>query len=109
MPTTRIVDTVHILARLTALHKTVRLHANTNREFDPNTSYNWAHKGAWTVELIYEDDSTKLEIKAEANTFDEALQTAWARFETACKKGAGTNILMPPVEQRALPNGAESV
>lgn len=103
MPTTRLVDTVRILAEITKLHKTVRIYAHTNLNFEPSSTHDWTRKGVWTVELTYNDNTTKLEIKADAMTFDEALQDAWERFSTACRSGVGANVLMPPIEQKIIP------
>lgn len=103
MPTTRLVDTVTILAQITKLHKSVRFWAYTNKHI-------YSDSKIFEVELEYNDfEGIEAKTKGSANTFDEALQAAWTKLEMISKKGLGAHALAPPVEQRALPNGADEV
>jgi hypothetical protein len=101
MPITRLVDTVHILAQLTALHKTISFNARTRRTIGTQS---WEHKHIWVVDLEYNstENDTKLETCGEGATFDEAIQAAWDKFSLVCRKGVGAYVLTPPVEQKAI-------
>lgn len=105
MPTTRLATTVTILSKLTALHRIVYFNARTRRNVG---TASWEEKFIWVIDLEYQGGGdTKIETRGEGHTFDEALHAAWNKFSTVCMQGLGAGALAPPVEQKALANGAQ--
>lgn len=105
MPTTRLHDMVSILARLTALHKTVRFDSHTRRTIG---TLSWDPKFIWIVTLEYNDEGTQLTTTGEANEFSEALEIAWIKLDKSCTKGIGEAALMPPLVQKVIENGVDA-
>ncbi len=60
--------------------------------------YNWADKRKWSVNLKYTHEGLKAEVNAAGETFEQALEDAWARLDSLISNGLGASAMMPALE-----------
>ena len=89
--------TQEILAKIESLP----ISANISR-----SQSSWSRSQDWCVILTCETD-VKIETSAIAKTFEESLQSAWAKLAPVIETAAVQKLLLPQVDAKALSHSEE--